>query len=390
MPNGHAQLSPSGAARWLTCPASVAFTKDMPDTTSIYAQEGTYAHEVAEHILKGEEQPAELLQAISEHGFDFDEIKENVTLYTDYVQSIAGNLLVEQELNLMPITGEDAHGTADAVIIKDNELYICDLKYGMGVKVDAVENPQLSIYGLAAIEAYEMLGDFDTLHLCIVQPRLKHVSEWSVKVEDLQTFKENVLTTSNLCRELCDVKKIPSKHFCPSEKGCKFCKGKAICKALADYSLKVAGLDLLKDSKAKIDLNGLGAIYSKLPVIKDWIEAIEKRTQSELLDGHKIPGFKLVAGKEGNRKWADELKADIFMREAGIGEFDRYKKTVITPTQAEKLVKAKKLNSEQWEELQGNITRAEAKPIVTTEDDKRPEWSNKPSEEEYPDETKGA
>ena len=48
----HALLGPSSAARWMACPPSVNLTKDMPDTTSEYATEGSLAHEIAELKLK--------------------------------------------------------------------------------------------------------------------------------------------------------------------------------------------------------------------------------------------------------------------------------------------------------------------------------------------------
>lgn len=48
MPNEHALLSASGAARWLKCTKSARLEEQMPETTSIYAAEGTAAHEFAE------------------------------------------------------------------------------------------------------------------------------------------------------------------------------------------------------------------------------------------------------------------------------------------------------------------------------------------------------
>ena len=48
----HALLSASAAHRWLNCPPSVMLTKDMPDSTSEYAEEGTLAHSLCELKLQ--------------------------------------------------------------------------------------------------------------------------------------------------------------------------------------------------------------------------------------------------------------------------------------------------------------------------------------------------
>ena len=50
----HAACSPSSAAMWLACPASVTLTKDMTRPSSKYAREGTAAHAVAEMTLNGD------------------------------------------------------------------------------------------------------------------------------------------------------------------------------------------------------------------------------------------------------------------------------------------------------------------------------------------------
>ena len=47
----HALLSPSAAHRWCNCPGSVALTKDLPNASSPYAEEGTRAHRLAELAL---------------------------------------------------------------------------------------------------------------------------------------------------------------------------------------------------------------------------------------------------------------------------------------------------------------------------------------------------
>ena len=51
-PLNHAVLSASSAYRWLECPPSALATADIPDETTIYAQEGSAAHEMAEYKIR--------------------------------------------------------------------------------------------------------------------------------------------------------------------------------------------------------------------------------------------------------------------------------------------------------------------------------------------------
>lgn len=385
----HAVLSPSSAHRWLSCSASIAFTKDIPDEpTSSYAMEGTHAHRLAELILNGENGfSAEELEKVKADGVDPEELKGPVSFYTDYVKAIGGDLLVEQRLSLKGVTGEDSHGTADAVIINDNELYIIDLKFGMGVQVDAPNNPQVSIYALAALDTFGMLADFEVVHAIIVQPRLDHVSQWSIPVESLEAMRADIRASADKCMSLID-KKLNAKDFCPTVKGCKFCKGRYTCRALAKFALTAAGVDVLKSSKGpSIDGDELSACMAATDLVEQWVAAIKEKTHAELMAGRPVKGYKLVTGREGIRKWSSDHDAQVALMDCGVGELDMFKKTLISPTQAEKLIKAKKITKEQWcEKIETLITRAEGKPTVAVESDKRPAYQPM-SAEDYPDES---
>lgn len=133
--------SPSAAERWMTCPGSVKACLGLPDSSSKYADEGTAAHELGELILNGAD-GASLVGKFAENGVEFTQdmlthVMKYVTYVQDLVNSTGGTLMTEQRLPLFSITGEDAHGTSDVVIIAGDELIVVDLKFGMGVKVDA-------------------------------------------------------------------------------------------------------------------------------------------------------------------------------------------------------------------------------------------------------------
>lgn len=171
----HALLSPSSAARWMVCPGSASLCRHAASDAGqdmSFASEGTFAHEVAAALLMGAELPKSKTYSTSE-------VADEVRPYVEYIRTLPGTLLVEQSLGIESITGEaDAYGTADAVLVGDEELIVCDLKYGMGVKIDAVDNPQIAIYAGAAYAQFGgLFGDIKRVRAVIVQPRIDHISE---------------------------------------------------------------------------------------------------------------------------------------------------------------------------------------------------------------------
>ena len=390
-PSGHALLAPSAAHRWLECPASVPFGLQFPDgETSVYAEEGTLAHAAAECILRDDKAGLDSVKRkILAGNFD-PEIPEKVRKYTDYVtalrDSVHGELFVEQRLALTAITGEEgARGTSDAVILAPGELYVVDLKYGQGDKIDAPENPQLLIYAAAAYQAFSF-ADIERVTVAIVQPRLDHVSEWTLDLSDLLARADDVRKKAAVALAMLDAPE-ESWQFCPGLKTCKYCRARGACRALAETCLSTAGMEILENSKTPgLVAAEIGRILTQLPMIEKWADTMRETALSELMSGRDVPGWKLVSGREGNRKWADEKAAEKLLTGWKVPPADRYVKKVISPTGAEKLQKSGKITPEQWAELLPMITREAAKPALAPADDTRPAYRST-SAEDYPDET---
>lgn len=390
-PSGHALLAPSAAHRWLVCPGSVPFGLQFPDgDSSVYAEEGTLAHAAAECILREDKAGLDSVKRkILAGNFD-PEIPEKVKKYTDYVcalrDSVHGELFVEQRLSLKAITGEEgARGTSDAVILADGELYIIDLKYGQGDKIDAPENPQLLIYAGAAYQAFSF-ADIEKITVAIVQPRLDHVSEWSMPLAELLSRLDDVRKKAAEALLMKDLEP-ENWRLEPGLKQCRYCKARGSCRALAEACLSAAGMDILEKSKTpRLVSAEIGRILSQLPLIEKWADTMRETAIAEILAGREVPGWKLVAGREGPRKWADEKAAEKLLSGWKIPAASRYVKKLISPTGAESLQKGGMITSGQYAELLPLITRSPAKPALAPADDKRPEF-RQTSAADYPDES---
>ena len=389
----HALLSPSSAARWMRCPASVVVTRDMPEDSSPYAIEGTCAHRLAELLLNGADGfPADEAAKVIAAGVDPDSLVEPVRVYVDYVRSLGSEIVTEVSLDISLITKEpEARGTSDAVVFSDGVLHVCDLKYGKGEPVSADGNPQLAIYAGAALAAFDFLGEIREVCMHIVQPRLNSISVWRVSVDELMAFLADVTRAGAQCLRLLDENRdpdtVPAEFFQPCAKACRFCRHRGKCSALAKYALSVAGLDLPAPLKASLDVQQLAYILDRIGLIKSWMDEVKAAAHAALMEGREVPGYKLVEGRAGSRTWTDESKAEKLLKAWKVPADYRYVKSLISPTQAEKLLKLKTITDEQWGELCGYVSREPGKPTVVPASDKRPAISGRPAAEDFPDES---
>lgn len=352
----HAKLGASNAHRWLACPGSVSAEDGLPNTISPFADEGTTAHELAELALRTG--PAAL------DAFADQEMAEFVRLYVDYVSRLAVNadsFDIEARVSYEEwVPG--GFGTADAIIVQDRVLHICDLKYGMGVRVDAEENPQGMLYALGAWLLTELVFNIERVQIHIIQPRLDHISTWEIGIDALLRWAEWVKQRAEATLE-------EGAPRVPGEKQCRFCKAKASCEALMKMTQDVIladfdDLDNMPKANTLTDAQMRKALDAK-PMIEAWLSAIEGLVKERLSVGSDFPGYKLVEGKS-NRQWANDWEAAAKLVEL-VGNDKAYTPPkLISPSQAEKV-----LGKSKAAELAGMITKPSGAPTLVPETDKR-------------------
>jgi Protein of unknown function (DUF2800) len=415
----HAILGPSSAERWMTCAGSVALSEGLKDEGSEYADEGTAAHFLAAHCLvTGHEVSTQkgrfiyLMQstATGEHYEAFgnapnlyddkqlnefevdDDMVEHVGKYVADVRGLVkglegATLHVEQRLSIAYMTGEeDAEGTSDTVIVSDTELIVADLKYGQGVRVDAKDNPQLKMYAASAVNKYGLMHDFEHVRVIINQPRLNHVSEHVYTLLEIREFEEEVAQAVKYVERAiefyADKNDAFKKFLVPSEDACRWCKAKADCPELARFVKEaidaeftdisgvedIAYYNSLK-TEAYTDPDELSVKMKSIDLIEEWCKAVRAKVESVLLSGQPVPGYKLVEGKMGHRKWADEQEAEKVMKSMRLKVDEMYDMKLISPTSAEKVLKSK---PKCWTRIKDQITQTRGGPSVAPESDKRP------------------
>ena len=402
----HARIfSASVLERLFSCPGSAVLAADAERTSSQYSAWGTACHELAATaLLQGDEVYDQLKgTTIATDGYTFevdDEMVQVARVHTDYCRDVAGPdgaILVEQRVQFDQHLGvpaeHEAFGTADAIIVKGSEMIVVDLKTGRGVEVEAAGNPQLQAYALGALELAEAVADIERVRTVIVQPRAGGIKEHDMPVEELRAWARDHAAPA--CgRVLKAVADFSVEHLQPGEKQCKFCPAKATCPALRDEVAAATQMDAASPEEFATseplqpnpeNPDWLATCLSKVDMIEDWCASVRAEAHRRLKEGLPVPGYKLVAGKRGNRAWRNDKAAEELLRKTFRLTIEQaYDLKLISPTSAEKLTKAGVIGDRQWTKVAELITQPEGKPAVAPESDPRPALTVGPVAEEFP------
>lgn len=363
----HAKLSASGSSRWLNCTGSVKAESTLPNTTSSFAMEGTTAHALADlclndTLLTPEQFIGELIEG---YAVD-DEMADHVAAYVAYVKSFSGIHFYEVRVDFSEWI-PNGFGTSDAIVIDEKlkTVHVIDLKYGKGLPVDAENNSQGMLYALGVLSEYSFIYDIDHVVIHIYQPRIKNYSSWSISTNDLLKWAE-------WAKQRAEEAMRDDAPRTPSDKACQWCKAKATCKALLDHTHKIIMRDFDELDNIKPDTltdSELGVILDNAKLIKSWLDAVESHVFDKLNNGEAFNGYKLVEGRS-IRAWVNEDTAAQVLLKSGLEPDTLYTKKLITPAQAEKVLKkGKGILSEL-------IIKNEGKPTLVQSCDKRDAINN--------------
>ena len=361
-PEKHAKLSASSAHRWMNCNPSANLEREFADRTSEAAAEGSAAHALCEHKLR---KALKMRSTRPVSKYDTDEME----MYTDsYVEFVLEQIdvakqhcadpfvLIEQRLDFSCYV-PDGFGTGDCLIVADKLLHIIDFKYGLGVLVNAEENPQMMLYALGALQLFDALYDIDTISMSIFQPRRENVSTWTITVAELEEWAEKTL------RPKAELAFKGEGEFNPGP-WCTFCKAAVKCRARAEEKLALARYEFAKPPLLTDE--EIEDILSRLDDLTKWANEIAAYAQDAAIHhGKQWNGFKLVEGRS-IRKYSDE--SAVVAAATAAGYRDIFKKSLIPITEMEKLMGKKTFT----EVLGGLVIKPQGKPTLVPASDKRP------------------
>ena len=361
-PQKHALLSASSAHRWLHCPPSAKLTAGVTEAPSEAALQGTAAHALAEWELSkflGKSEPHPYSP------FEDEEMRRYVADYVEFVNEQYRKaqentddavIYIEQHLDFSHVV-PGGFGTGDCLVVTDGTLHVIDLKYGLGVLVEAEWNPQMMLYALGALALFDALYDIEQVALTVFQPRRANISTWTISVTELNEWAEHTLKPAA---------KQAAKgegEFCAGT-WCQFCKIAPTCRARAKANLELAKFDFTPP--AELSADEVAEVLAQIPELTRWASDVHDYALGQALSGERYEGFKLVAGRS-IRKYTDETAVAEAAKAAGYR--DIYKRSLLTITAMEKL-----MGKKNFSEVLGNlVVKPEGKPTLVPVTDKRPE-----------------
>ncbi|MGF0019320.1 DUF2800 domain-containing protein [Sporofaciens sp. SGI.106] len=404
MPEVHALLSASSSKQWLNCPPSARLQENFPNESSVYAEEGTFAHSICEYKVK--KYLHERVRRPQSEEFYTEELEQSTDAYYEFVVGLIEEMkrngceplvLVEERVDYSHIA-PSGFGTADMLIIgHDAEgrgiLHICDYKNGKGVFVDANHNSQMMLYAIGALHAYGYIYPIEIVRMSIIQPRLDNISTYECSREELEAWGESIKPTAKMAYE--------GKGEQKAGDWCRFCRAKPVCRTCKEEALSLCREEFLdldagafavdpraapseveeSDTTAPytpdrsaptfkqpglVSLDELTEILPTLNRISTWIESVFAYISSEAINhGVPIKGYKVVEGR--SKRVFTDTKA-VVATAAQNGYTDLYKQQLISLTEFEKMMGKKK-----FAELLGEyVAKPPGKLALVPESDPRP------------------
>ena len=380
---------PSDAARWIECSGSLQATAGYPiQEENEFTAEGTAAHSIREKCLRFGFEPFDFIGTTARVGsFEFEvdeEMAEHLMPGIDEIRGFDGQLFVEKRVDTSEWVGLDSKGqrqggTLDCGVVGSKLIVISDLKFGMGVAVQAVRNWQQILYALAFWrQIARHISDAKQFLIIIDQPR-NHAGGgyWSVSLDELLAFGEHIKARALLT-------KIQGAPLTPGDKQCQWCPAANLpgkpggC--TAHHEWMADQIDMKFETIDKLEAIGLDwtppKIHSLTPerkahivrvksTVEKWLEKLHADVIADGLANRPTPGLKVVEGRKPPRKWRDLVPAEAWL-EQRLGPEKIFNRKLISPTQSEKLL------GKGNEPPNALVERGSPKPILVPLEDARP------------------
>ncbi len=375
---GHSELGPSSSERWLKCTPSAMLSAQFQDKPSVYAEEGTFLHELCElklHRYLGDMTQDLIEKQYAEHrdnDFYSDEAEEVTDVYVNHcievIEAIRLScpdpyIAVEHRLDFSEYV-PDGFGTGDFIAIADGVIEVIDFKGGRGVRVNADHNSQLMLYGLGALLEFDPLYDIKTVRMTIVQPRLQNISSFEMDADELIIWADEYLHPRALLAQKGE------GEFCAGEH-CRWCKARHTCRARSEYFMQLAKRDFRQP-----DLLTDEEIADMLPVaeaLNNWVQDLLAFATQQAVEGKQWAGYKLVAGRTA-RKYTSE--AEVVQACTDAGYTDIYKTTLLGVGDLEK-----RMGRKAFQDILGKLVyKPEGTPTLVPVSDPRQAISNAASD----------
>ena len=363
----HSPIGASGMKRWKNCPGSVRLSVGIPNYSSVAADHGTRAHDLAEKILIAKRDKKPMPDMIE---YD-DETIDAVMVYVDHMLALQRpgcTQLYEHRFHLKDIH-PDLYGTADGVTYypKEKLLIISDYKHGAGVYVDVVKNDQLLYYALGAVLTLGFA--VNKVRIEIIQPRIntaEAIRPWECDIFDIWEFADEL-------REYAKRTEDPNAPLAAGE-WCRWCPAAPVCPLIKQQARALA--QRVFAPTAKVDYDELEDVLDWLPVLEAWISSTREFAYNRGMAGHKFKRHKIVA-KRATRKFKNEIKAlKSIARYVGLSFADMYiiKRQALSPSQVEALPadKINKTKKHLKEFIEGHVERVSSGFTLVHESDERP------------------
>jgi hypothetical protein len=324
----------STAKRVINCPASVKLVQQMPPKpSSEHADRGTLLHNVIAELLEFDKKPEQCIGAqYKDQTLTQELVDEKIIPALEALDAIDPEKQMEYMVETRVAFGDflpNVFGSTDLLGRKGKRAIVLDWKFGDGVSVDAVENPQLLFYAAAAMRtpaASWIFEGAEEIECIIVQPPM--VRRWVTTPARIKEFEQELLYAVRLS----------SWPEPPMQEGdhCRWCAAKPICPRMNGAVERA-----LKAKLLEMPAQQIAAQLRQADMIESYITDLRALAFEMLQNGVDVPGYKMVA-KQARRQWVDKAKIEAWADANGIE--DAYEPpTIKSPAQLEKVLKKAKI-----------------------------------------------